>query len=118
MCIQPLYPFLELTDKPPKATVARNLLGVTVWEILETVMRRWGALLMIIGANIAVAAIAAALWRAVIDCSVKAAGGACEEGAFSLFVSLLFSVPGLVYWAVVVVALLIFWRGIKMRRDA
>ena len=78
-------------------------------------MRRLGALVMIVGANIAVAAIAAAFWRAALQCAVEARQGGCAQGGVAYFFEMMASAEGVIYWAVVAVGLLIFWRGKRMR---
>ena len=70
---------------------------------------------MIVGANIAVGAIAAAFWRAAFQCAVEARGGACTQGGLTLFFGVMTSSEGLVYWAVIAIGLLLFWRGKRMR---
>ena len=80
-------------------------------------MRRLGALLMIIGANIAVGSVAAAFWRAAHQCAIEAQDGACAQGGVAMFVELMTSSAGLIYWALIVIGLLVFWRGKRMRAD-
>lgn len=70
---------------------------------------------MIVGANIAVGAIAAAFWRAAFQCAVEARSGVCTQGGLALFFEMMTSSEGLIYWAVIVVGLLVFWRGKWMR---
>lgn len=78
-------------------------------------MHRLGAILMILGANIAVAAVAAAFWRASFECALEAAGGTCYDGALGVFVKLMLSGTGLAYWVVMIIGMLVFWRGKRMR---
>lgn len=80
-------------------------------------MHRLGAILMILGINVIVVSIVAAYWRASFECALQAADGACAAGVFGLFMALLFSAKGLVYWAAILVGLWVFWRGRKMRAD-
>jgi len=78
-------------------------------------MHRLGAILMILGANIAVGSRVAAFWRASYVCASKADGGTCAEGAFRVFLQLLASAEGIVFWIVVMIGLLVFWRGKRIR---
>lgn len=80
-------------------------------------MRRLGAILMIFGVNIAVGSLVAAFWRASVDCALEAVDGACEGGVATFFVRLMLSGVGLVYWLVVVLGLLLFWGGRKLRLE-
>ncbi len=73
---------------------------------------------MIVGANIAVGAIAAAFWRAALQCALEAREGGCAQGGVALFVEMLVSAEGIIYWAVVAAGLWVFWRGKRMRSDA
>lgn len=79
-------------------------------------MRRWGSLLMILGANIIAGSIAAAFWRAALECAMGAPYASCTEGAVRLFVGIMSSVEGLVYWAVMAIGAWVFLRGRRMRR--
>ena len=79
-------------------------------------MRRWGAILMILGANIIAGSITVAFWRAVLDCSMQAQYGTCTEGAVRLFIGTMTSGQGLVYWIVIAVGIGVFWRGRRIRR--
>lgn len=78
-------------------------------------MHRLGAILMIVGANVIVASIAAAFWRASFECAVQTGGGSCGAGVMGLFFKIMTSWPGLAYWFAIVVGLLVFWRGKRMR---
>lgn len=82
---------------------------------METAMRRWGAILMILGVNLAVASVTAAFWRASYECAVRGTDGTCPEGAVRLFINQMVSVDGIFYWLVIIVGALVFWRGIRMR---
>jgi len=78
-------------------------------------MRRLGTLVMIVGANIVAASIAVAFWRAALQCAIEARGGACPQGGAALFVEMMTSSAGLIYWVVIAVGLLVFWRGKRIR---
>ncbi len=78
-------------------------------------MRRLGALLMIVGANIAVGSIAVAFWRSALQCAVDARTGGCQEGGVIAFFEMMTSSVGLFYWVVFVFGLFVFWRGKRMR---
>lgn len=78
-------------------------------------MRRLGAILMIVGANIIVGSLVAAFWRASFECATKAVNGTCAEGVLTLLFALLFSVHGLGYWIAVAVGVGVFWRGKLVR---
>lgn len=78
-------------------------------------MRRLGAILMILGANIAVGSITAAFWLASLNCAMGATEGTCREGAVRLFLKQMASGEGLIFWIVIVVGLLVFWKGKRMR---
>lgn len=80
-------------------------------------MRRLGALLMIVGANMAVGSLAVAFWLAAFQCALEAQGGSCKQSGVTLFVEMMISGRGLVYWAVIVIGLLVFWRGKRMRTE-
>lgn len=80
-------------------------------------MRRLGAILMILGANIIVGSVAAAFWRASFDCAMGASDGLCPDGAIALFFQQMASGDGLIIWIAIIVGLLVFWRGKRMRGD-
>ena len=75
-------------------------------------MRRLVALLIVIGVNVSVASLAGAFWHASFECAQRA----CDQGAVGLFIELLFSMVGLLYWFVIAVGLLVVWRGVKLRQ--
>lgn len=81
-------------------------------------MRRLGAILMIIGANMAVGSLALAFWRASFECAIAATDGGCAGGAVRQFIELLISADGLIFWTVIIVGLLVFWRGKRMRASS
>lgn len=70
---------------------------------------------MILGANMAVGSVTAAFWMASVDCAMKAAEGICTQGALEMFIQKMTSGGGLIFWAVIIVGLLVFWRGRTMR---
>ena len=74
-------------------------------------MRRLGAVLIIIGVNVAAASLAGAFWHAAFEC----AHYACKQGVLMLFVQILFSGHGMLYWIVVMMGLLLVWRGKVLR---
>lgn len=78
-------------------------------------MRRLGAILIILGANIVVGSIAAAFWQASFECAMQTVEGACPDGALTEFGQLLTSMIGLAYWGVVIVGLLVMWWGKRVR---
>lgn len=80
-------------------------------------MRRFGAILMIFGVNIAVAAVAAvaaAVWVSALECAAAQSEGSCRA-EMRLFVERMTSGGGLAYWLVVAAGLLVFWRGKQIR---
>jgi len=81
-------------------------------------MRRLGALLMILGANLAIGSVAAAFYLASFGCAMGAADGTCGQGAMGLFIDLMSSSDGVVFWVVIIVGLLVFWKGKRMRERA
>lgn len=81
-------------------------------------MRRLGAILMILGVNIAVASVTAAFWLASWDCAMNAADAQCTQGAIVMFIKQMASAEGLVFWAFIIVGLLVFWRGKRMRASS
>lgn len=78
-------------------------------------MRRWGTIVMILGANLIVGSIAAAFYLASFHCALGEVSGACEQGAVSLFMQLMGSGRGLIYWTLIVIGALLLWRGWKIR---
>lgn len=78
-------------------------------------MRRFGAILMIFGVNIAVAAVAAAVWVSALECAAAQSEGSCRAETLRLFVERMTSGGGLAYWLVVAAGLLVFWRGKQIR---
>lgn len=78
-------------------------------------MRRFGTILMILGANLIVGAVAAAFWLAAFGCAMGAADGKCSRGAGRTFIDLMSSSDGIIFWAVIVVGGLVFWRGKRTR---
>lgn len=78
-------------------------------------MRRLGAILMMLGANIAIGSLVAAFWRASYACAAASPHGTCEEGAVRLFLHLMGSGTGLLFWLVVIAGLVVFWRGKQIR---
>lgn len=81
-------------------------------------MRRLGALLMILGANLAIGSVAAAFYLASFGCAMGAADGTCGQGALGLFIDLMTSGDGVVFWVVIIAGLLVFWKGKRMRERA
>ncbi|MCQ9616493.1 hypothetical protein L1889_07035 [Paenalcaligenes niemegkensis] len=81
-------------------------------------MRRLGAILIMLGTNIAVGSLVAAFWMASLECAMDEADDTCKEGAVVQFINLMTSVDGLIYWGVVVVGGLVFWWGQRMRGKA
>lgn len=79
-------------------------------------MRRWGTILMILGANIIAASITAAFWRAALDCALGGLYATCTEGAVRLFAQTMTSGQGFIYWAAIVAGAWVFWRGKRMRK--
>ena len=78
-------------------------------------MRRLGTILIILGVNIAVWSVGAAFWRAALECAMVAQGGMCPEGTGGLFIKLMTSPAGLIYWLAVLVGLSVFWWGKRIR---
>lgn len=81
-------------------------------------MRRLGALLIIIGANLMVGAVAIAFYLAAFGCAMGAADGKCGRGSGRAFVDLMSSSDGIIFWVVIVAGFLLFWRGKKIRARA
>lgn len=73
---------------------------------------------MILGVNMAVGSATAAFWIASMDCAIKAADGICTQGAVGVFIEKMSSGDGLIFWAVIIAGLLVFWRGRRMRASA
>lgn len=101
----------EEKENPAQIEQAHIWLSVRAIPLLDTRMRRLGALLMIIGVNLAVGACAAAFWNAAYRCVQES----CDEGGMGLFIDIMLSAQGLVYWAVIVVGAGLFWRGRRIR---
>ena len=81
-------------------------------------MRRVGAFLMILGANLVVGAIAAAFWLASLGCAMGAADGQCRQDALELLIDAMGSGSGTIFWVAIIAGLLLFWRGKRMRARA
>lgn len=78
-------------------------------------MRRLGALLMIIGANLVVGALAVGFYVAAVGCAVAAADGMCAQGSLGLYAGLMTSKAGLPFWLAIVAGVVLFWRGKRLR---
>lgn len=78
-------------------------------------MRRWGTVLMILGANIIAGSIAAAFWQAALECVVDDVHATCRTGTVSLFLTTLMTGEGFIYWLVIAIGAWVFWRGKRMR---
>lgn len=65
----------------------------------------------------AVGSVTAAFWIASWDCAINAADGICTQGALGVFIQKMTSSDGLIFWAVIIVGLLVFWRGRRMRAN-
>lgn len=78
-------------------------------------MRRLGALLMIIGANLVAGSIAIGFYLAALECAMGAIDGNCGHGAMELFAGLMGSSEGSIFWVVIVIGVLVFWKGKRMR---
>jgi len=78
-------------------------------------MRRLGTILMILGANLVIGSIAAAFYLAALGCAMGAADGKCSQGAGGTFVQLMGSRDSIVFWVVIIIGLLVFWRGKRIR---
>ena len=81
-------------------------------------MRRVGAFLMILGANLVVGAIAAAFWLASLGCAMGVADGKCKQDALELLIDVMGSGSGAIFWVAIIAGLLLFWRGKRMRARA
>jgi len=71
---------------------------------------------MIVGANLAVGSAAVAFYLASFGCAMGAADGQCGEGAFGLFIDLMSSGSGIVFWIVIAAGLALVWWGSRIRR--
>ena len=74
-----------------------------------------GTILMILGANLVVGSVAAAFYLAALGCAMGAADGQCREGTIGLFVELMGSSDSGIFWIVIILGLLVFWQGKRMR---
>lgn len=79
-------------------------------------MRTIGTILMIFGANLIVGSIAFAFWVGSFDCAMESTQS-CGGRAFELFIDIMGSRDGAIFWMLIVVGLLVFWRGKQMRAD-
>ena len=68
---------------------------------------------MIVGANMVVGAIALGFYFSNMACAM--ANPACSSGAIQVYGDLMTSAPGLIYWLVIILGALLFWRGKTMR---
>ncbi len=76
-------------------------------------MRTFGAFLMIAGANLIAGSLGLVFYFSHTACSLAADG--CSEGTAALFFDLLFSRDGIALWVLMVIGIIIFWRGKRMR---
>lgn len=81
-------------------------------------MRRFGTILMILGANLIVWSVVAAYWLAALGCAMGAADGKCSRGAGQTFIDLMSSSDGTIFWVVILAGVLVFWRGKRRRGRA
>lgn len=77
-------------------------------------MRRLGALLMIIGANLVAGSIGVGVYFANLACVLSARG--CAGGLVAAYADLMGSRDGVAFWVGIVVGVLVFWRGMWLRR--
>ena len=77
-------------------------------------MRRLGTLLMIIGANLVAGSIGVGVYFANLACVLSARG--CEGGLMWAYADLMGASDGIVFWLGIVAGVLVFWRGMRMRR--
>lgn len=80
-------------------------------------MRRLGTILILLGVNLAVGSLALAFYLASYGCAMGAADGTCKQGAVGLFLVLMRSSGGMVFWLVVAVGALLVWKGWRLRRQ-
>ncbi|MFA7679631.1 MAG: hypothetical protein WCY07_05740 [Pigmentiphaga sp.] len=80
-------------------------------------MRRWGSILILLGVNLAVGSLALAFYLASFGCAMGAADGTCKQGAVGLFLELMSSSGGIVFWVVAVAGALLAWKGWQLRRQ-
>lgn len=113
----PGTPRISSRERATPTLQAYNSLHVLHGDFLymEAAMRRFGGILMILGANIIVGTIAAAFWVSALDCAVAMQGGSCRAVAIQLFFRKMTSVDGLGYWMAIVAGVLVFWRGKQIR---
>ncbi|HLT98876.1 MAG TPA: hypothetical protein VKZ70_03945 [Burkholderiaceae bacterium] len=78
-------------------------------------MRRLGAFLMIVGANMVVGALAIVLYFSFTACSLSPD---CVQGPWALYFDLLFSRDGIPLWIIVLIGAYVFWRGKQMRSSS
>ena len=77
-------------------------------------MRRLGALLMIIGANLVAGSIGVGVYFALLACLMSPRG--CAGGLMAAYADLMGSRDGVVFWVGMAAGVLVFWRGMWLRR--
>jgi len=78
-------------------------------------MRRTGALLMIIGANLFAGSIALGVYFATVACLM--AGTGCTSGLLQSYGELMTSAQGILFWIAIVAGVVLFVRGKRMRAE-
>ena len=76
-------------------------------------MRTFGAFLMIAGANLIAGSFGLVFYFSRTACALAPDG--CSEGSVALFFDLLFSRDGIPLWILLLIGIIIFWRGKSMR---
>ncbi len=80
-------------------------------------MHRFGTILILLGVNLAVGSLALAFYLAFFGCAMGAADGTCKQGASAVFIALMSSSSGIVFWVAVVVGALLVWKGWRLRQQ-
>ena len=75
----------------------------------------FGSILMILGANLVVGSVAAAVYRAAFACALGATHASCNKGTMAIFLDLMTSRSSMVYWLVIVIGIAVFWHGKRLR---
>lgn len=75
----------------------------------------FGSILMILGANLVVGSVAAAVYRAAFECALGATHASCNKGTMAIFLDLMTSGSSIVYWLVIVIGIAVFWHGKRLR---
>ncbi len=70
-------------------------------------------LLVFFGLTLVISSMATAYWLANLSCTMIATG--CQSASGELFIGMMFSLVGIVFWATLALGVFILWWGFRVK---